>query len=76
MKIIALTQCLECTKGIVYFHFKGVFLGKKISLIKVITEHSFKINEEYLLFIELVKVHNKTLEANLIESRNLNSIYY
>ena len=57
------------SKILVYFHFKGVYLGQKIDLITLEAKEKFSVAQEYFLLFEAQKVEKNTLYGKVLKSK-------
>lgn len=73
--IVVISFCIKNTDKSVYFHFKGNFLGHKISAIEVMGENNiFEMREEYLLKLKVMRIEKSVLICQLIQSKKLEGL--
>ena len=76
--IVLIGGCTAVTSLGAWLHFRGVFLGQKITsvLILPMEEGGFEFHRgsDYLLYIELKKIENSKLIGRLVRGRCFNTI--
>jgi hypothetical protein len=73
--ILLISFCIKSSKECHFFHFKGCYMGQKISMVEVHTT-DFKCEpcDEYLLKLKVVNVQNSILICDLIQSKKLSGL--
>ena len=74
--IVALTYLNKVKKvqdrNVLFFHFKGVYLGHKINGLKAVQNVTgFKIGQVYLLFLQIIQVENSELIVKIVKRKEL-----
>lgn len=68
--VYLLSTCEKVTckkvKYLVSFHFKGVYLGQKISHVELMSDTRLEKGSDYFLFIEVVAIKQEKLLGKLI----------
>lgn len=59
------------SKYLVYFHFKGVYLGQKIESIILESKIELEIRQEYYVLFEAQYVKERTLFGRLLKFRSI-----
>jgi hypothetical protein len=73
--IIVISFCIKNSIHSHHFHYKGYFLGYKISEIEVRrSDFEFQVREEYLLKLKVVEVVGANLMCELIDYKKLEGL--
>ncbi len=70
-KLIIFSRCKKI-KGRTFFHFKGVYLGIKISNIEVCGDYPYLNDVDYLIWGEVVKFEKSTLFIKTCAAKAIN----
>ncbi len=84
MKSIIVVSICEKSLGLLdgsclfEFHFKGYLSGNKINKISVHSSisKSITVGEEYILYLEIIKIDKMVLHTKLLKLKELKSICY
>lgn len=75
-KICLVSRCVSESNEEVKFHFKGYYMGVKITEVVLCKKSgkfcpSFILKEDYLLFLEIIEIKNTILVVNHLKSNNI-----
>lgn len=80
--IIIISKCskiklLNNDEIVCEFHFKGVYAGHVVKriLLKAAINHNIIKNEEYLLYVQLIRCNREVLEGKIIKVRLLSECW-
>ncbi len=79
--VIIVSKCLRVTnftfnKKKYAFHFRGVYVGKKIRKVELVGDHSLNIikGEEYVLYVKIVSIDNDIVRGTIIKCRDVEEL--
>ena len=71
--VIIISRCLDDRMGKTNFHFKGFYAGEEIRALQLtgLTSGPWKRNEEYVMYVQVLRVEAGTLYGEVLRSRLL-----
>lgn len=79
--VIIVSKCLRVTnftfnKKKFLFHFRGVYVGKKIRKIELVGDCNLSIlkGEEYVLYVKIVSFENHVVRGTIIKFRDIEEL--
>lgn len=83
-QLCLVSRCVLVTEREAHFHFKGYFLGQKITKVIIKPKSgkfcpevgNFRRGEDYVLFLKIAEVCNTILITNHLKSKHLSLINF
>jgi hypothetical protein len=79
--VIIVSKCLRVTnftfnKKKYVFHFRGVYVGKKIRKVELVGDDSLNIlkGEEYVLYVKIVSIDKDIVRGTIIKFRDIEEL--
>ena len=74
--VIVISRCLDDREGRVNFHFKGFYAGEEIKALRLegVGNGQWRRNEEYVMYVKVLKVEAGTLYGEVLRQRLLDDL--